>query len=140
LVWKPTKDALEKQRLYIQNEIQQAEKARKEAFEKLAEAEKAILEAHTHAKTIVGNATNQAYLNKEKIEGEGKINAKRIVDDAQLEAAKLETAIKANNEKEIIDIAFTAAEALIKKNITDADSKKQVAELIKKMSAKKDKA
>ncbi|GHU33072.1 hypothetical protein FACS1894166_07730 [Bacilli bacterium] len=126
-----------KRQAYIQNEIQQAEKARKEAFEKLAQAEKTILEAHANAKTIMGNATNQAYITKERIEGEGRLNAKKILDDAQLEAAKLETAIKVNNEKEIIDIAFTAAEALIKKNITAKDNKKAVEDLIKKMSSKK---
>ncbi|MDR0674847.1 MAG: hypothetical protein LBF36_01095 [Mycoplasmataceae bacterium] len=137
LAWKPTKTSLEKRRAYIANEIAEAEKSRREAFEKLNEAEQTRIQAHTQAKVIIDNATSQAYVKKEAIESEGKINAKKIVADAQQQVLRLENSIVQDNEKKILDIAFSATEALLKKNFKEADDEKLVKEFIDKLANKK---
>jgi F-type H+-transporting ATPase subunit b len=128
---------LAKRHAYIANEIAEAEKSRKEAFVKLNEAEQTRIQAHSQAKIIVDNATSQAYLNKENIENEGKVNAKKIVQDAQQQILRLEHTLQANNEKQILDIAFSATEALIKKNLDKEDNRKLVKEFIKELSKNK---
>jgi F-type H+-transporting ATPase subunit b len=134
MVWKPTQNMLEKRRAYIANEISEAEKSRKEAFEKLHEAEVTRIDAHAKARVIVDNATTQAYVQKEAIEGEGKTNAKKIVEDAQQQLLRLEESLKENNEKQILDIAFTATEALLQKNFNKDDNEKLVKDFIDKLS------
>ncbi|MDR0985783.1 MAG: F0F1 ATP synthase subunit B [Mycoplasmataceae bacterium] len=134
LVWKPTKKSLAKRREYIANEIAEAEKAKREAFEKLTKAQQEKVKAHEQAKIIVDNATSQAYVKKEAIESEGKNNAKKIVEDAKLSATQLHQSLKENNEKQIMDIAFSATEALLNKNIDDEENKKIVNDFIKKLN------
>jgi F-type H+-transporting ATPase subunit b len=137
LAWKPTKNSLAKRSAYIANEIAEAEKSRREAFNKLNEAEQVRIQAHTEARTIIDTATSQAYVKKEAIESEGKINAKKIINDAQQQALRLEQSIKENNEKQILDIAFSATEALLKKNFTKEDNQKLVKEFIDKIATEK---
>jgi F0F1-type ATP synthase membrane subunit b/b' len=86
---------------------------------------------------IIDNATSQAYVKKEAIESEGKINAKKIVADAQQQVLRLENSIVQDNEKKILDIAFSATEALLKKNFKEADDEKLVKEFIDKLANKK---
>ncbi|MDR2369596.1 MAG: hypothetical protein LBD63_03125 [Mycoplasmataceae bacterium] len=134
LAWKPTKTSLAKRQAYIANEIAEAEKSRREAFEKLNEAEQSRLQAHAQARTIIDNATSQAYVKKEAIENESKINAKKIMVDAQQQILRLENSLRQNNEKEILDIAFSATEALLQKKIQKADDEKIVKEFIDKLA------
>jgi F-type H+-transporting ATPase subunit b len=125
---------LAKRREYIANEIAEAEKSRREAFEKLNEAEQTRIQAHSQAKIIVDNATTQAYVKKEAIESEGKINAKKIMDDAQQQSLRLEKTLREGNEKQILDIAFSATEALLQKNFNKEDNEKIVKEFIDKLA------
>jgi F-type H+-transporting ATPase subunit b len=74
---------------------------------------------------------------KEAIESEGKMNAKKIMADAQQQILRLENSIKQDNEKQILNIAFSATEALLQKNLKKTDSKKMVKEFIEKLANKK---
>ncbi|MDR0739298.1 MAG: F0F1 ATP synthase subunit B [Mycoplasmataceae bacterium] len=136
LAWKPTKTYLAKRRAYIANEIAEAEKSRREAFIKLNEAEQTRIQAHAQAKIIVDNATNQAYAQKETIENESKINAKKIIEDAKQQSLKLEKKLREDNEKQVLDIAFSATEALLQKNFDKSDNDKIVQEFIDKLAKK----
>jgi F-type H+-transporting ATPase subunit b len=133
LVWRPTKNALEKRRNYIANEIREAEEARKEVFIKLQEAEKEKIEAHNRANIIVSDATNQAYKRKEEIEYEANLNARKIRTDAETEAEKLKIKIKNESQKQIVNIAFSAAETLVKKKYNYADDSRTINEFIKQL-------
>ncbi|MDR1991252.1 MAG: hypothetical protein LBP70_00780 [Mycoplasmataceae bacterium] len=137
LAWKPTKASLAKRHAYIANEIAEAEKSRREAFIKLNEAEQTRILAHTQAKTIVENATTQAYLQKETIENESKTNARKILEDAQRQAVQLKQSIKLENEKQVLDIAFDAAEALLQRNLDKKDNEKIVKEFLNKLAKNK---
>lgn len=136
LVWKPTKNALEKRRNYIANEIRQAEEVRKEVFIKLQEIEQEKIEAHNRASSIISDATNQAYHKKETIEAEANLNAKKIRNDAELDIEKLRLQMKNNLQKQVIDIAFSAAETLVKKKYTPKDDYKAIASFVKKLNDK----
>jgi F0F1-type ATP synthase membrane subunit b/b' len=54
--------------------------------------------------------------------------------DAQQQILRLENSLRQNNEKEILDIAFSATEALLQKKIQKADDEKIVKEFIDKLA------
>ncbi|MDR2823000.1 MAG: F0F1 ATP synthase subunit B [Mycoplasmataceae bacterium] len=136
LVWKPTKTSLEKRRNYIAKEIKDAEQAKKEAFDRLAQAEQEKIQAHSQAALIVENASKQAYHQKEQIEGEAQQNVKRMYDDAKNESVKLQENIKANMHKQIVDIAFDATESLLQEKIDETTNRKFIEEFIKNLPKK----
>lgn len=134
LIWKPTQKSVEARQKYIADLVAEAEEARKEAFEKLNEADQIKFAAHSQAKNIVDKAINQAYIQKEQIEGESKINAKKIIDDAQHQAERMQYKIKLDNEKEIIEIALSATESLLQKKVTKEENEELVKNIINKMN------
>jgi F-type H+-transporting ATPase subunit b len=85
----------------------------------------------------VENATTQAYLQKETIENESKTNARKILEDAQRQAVQLKQSIKLENEKQVLDIAFDAAEALLQRNLDKKDNEKIVKEFLNKLAKNK---
>jgi F-type H+-transporting ATPase subunit b len=134
LVWKPTKDALEKRRNYIANEIKIAEEARRETYLRLKEAENEKVDAHNRANFIISNATNEAYKKKDEIESQANFNAKKIRSDAETDIEKMRIKIRSDAQKQIVDIAFAAAETLVKKNYRSTDDTKIINEFIKKIN------
>ena len=138
LIWKPTKNSLEKRRNYITNEIREAEKSRKDALVKLQEIEKEKIEAHNRVNLILSNATNEAYRKKEAIELEANLSAKKIRNDAESDIEKMKIKMKNDMQKQIVDIAFSATETLIKKKYNPKDDYKTIHEFIKELD-KKDK-
>lgn len=134
LGWKPTKASLEKRRLYIEDEIKTAERNKRESLIFLKNAQDAELAAHTKAHDILESAEKQAFLSQEKIQKDSKLYADKIIADARDEAIKLHEKIKIDNYHKILDIAFTATEALVKKNIKTEDNNALVEDMIKDLS------
>lgn len=136
MIWKPTKNALEKRRNYIANEIRQAEELRKEVLIKLQEADKERIEAHTRANMIISDATTHAYKRKEEIESEANLNAKKIRNDAESDIEKKRIKMESDMQKQVIDIAFSAAETLVKKKYSVKDDSKTIDTFIKELKRK----
>lgn len=134
LGWKPTKNALERRRLYIEDEIKTAEKNKRDAILMLQQAQEAESGAYAKAKSIIETAEKTAYLSQEKITNEGKIHASKIVAEANDEAIKLKEKIKLDNYQQILDIAFSATEALIKKNVDRDENHKLIDQMINDLS------
>ena len=130
LVWKPTKTNLQKRHEYIQNEINQAEKIKKDALKQLSIAEQKKIDAFTNAKKIIDAANNQAYHDKIEIEQQAINNSKRIIRQAESDAKKIKTKIEQTMNKQIVDIAFEASKALLKSKVSKNDSKIFVEEFI----------
>ena len=140
LVWRPTKNTLAKRHEYIQNEIKAAEEARAQALKALSDAEKTKVEAFTTAREIVEGAKKDAYVAKRNIENEAKLNAVKIKEDANNEAAKIKNEMKQQMHGQVIDLAFAASSALLKKKITKKDSDHFVDDFINQLEAKEEKS
>jgi F-type H+-transporting ATPase subunit b len=137
MIWKPTKKALAKRREYIEREIKDAENARREAFERLAEAEQTKIDAYLKAQQIIDHAVGQAYKQKETIELEAKENLKKIQIDASYQVAKLKQSMQDDIEKQILDTAFNATQALLQKKINHKENRKLVQKFIKELNKNK---
>ena len=135
LVWKPTKTSLEKRHEYIQNEIAQAEEIKKNALKQLADAEQTKINAFNDAKKIIETANDQAYQQKEEIERQALNNSEKIRTQAKYDAEKIKAEAEENMNKQIIDIAFAASNALLKSKVSEKDSETFVSDFINKLDS-----
>ena len=133
LVWKPTKTSLAKRHEYIQSEIAQAEEIKKNALKQLADAEQTKINAFNDAKKIIETANDQAYQQKEEIEKQALNNSEKIKTQAKYDAEKIKAEAEQNMNKQIIDIAFAASNALLKSKVSKKDSDAFVNDFIKKL-------
>ena len=138
-VWKPTKKALAERSQYIQKQIKDAEQAKANSLKELHEIEKIKLATLKEAKTIVDTATFTAKKQSEQIELEAQKKANRIYTQAQYEADKTINAAKADINKQVLDIAFAASKAFLKKNVNKKQSDEFVNDFIKSLNDKKGK-
>lgn len=136
LVWKPTKNALANRREYIQSKITQAEEIKKDALKNLQESEQAKIKAYADAKTIVSQAVEKAYIEKERIEDLARKNSDIIQTRAKDDTIKIKSNIEKEMNQQILDITFAATQGLLKKKITKKDSDEFVNEFINSLTKK----
>ena len=117
LLWKPITKILEQRRDAIDKELNDAKAAKEEAV-KLEE--ELILEkkkAQSEIRELLSNAEKEANLKRDEIINQAKEEAKKrlanLEDELALEKANMQQDIK----KEIIDIAFAAAEKIVSKEV-----------------------
>ncbi len=117
LLWKPITKILEARRDAIDKELNEAKEAKEQAV-KLEE--ELILEkkkAQAEIRDLISNAEKEANLKREEIINQAKEEAKKrlanLEDELSIEKANMQQDIK----KEIIDIAFAAAEKIVSKEV-----------------------
>ena len=117
LLWKPITKILEARRDAIDKELNEAKEAKEQAV-KLEE--ELILEkkkAQAEIRDLISNAEKEANLRREEIINQAKEEAKKrltnLEDELAIEKANMQQDIK----KEIIDIAFAAAEKIVSKEV-----------------------
>lgn len=112
-------------------EVEQTKKAKEEAFSNFEKSKEEQIRAQAQAIHIVNAANDEGYKIRERLEVEAKANARRIQNEAKDEALKQEEKLRQDMQKEIINVAFSAAEALIKKEISKKDNQRLVDDFIK---------
>ncbi|MCV3743383.1 ATP F0F1 synthase subunit B [Ureaplasma sp. ES3154-GEN] len=133
LVWKPTNKMLDKRRAYMANEIAEAEKTRKEALIYLEEAKKDKLNAQVEAVRIVADAKSETQAYRENLEREARDVANKIIANARENAEAERVNMMNVMKQEAKEVAYIAAEALMKKELSRADNDKLVDEFIKEL-------
>ncbi len=117
LLWKPITKILEARRDAIDKELNEA----KEAKEQAAKLEEELIlekkKAQAEIRDLISNAEKEANLRREEIINQAKEEAKKrlanLEDELAIEKANMQNDIK----KEIIDIAFAAAEKIVSKEV-----------------------
>lgn len=133
LVWKPTNRMLDKRREYIAKEITDAEKAKEEAVQYLEEAKSQHLNAQNEAAAIIANAKNESVSYIESLKKEAHEAAEKIVTSARINAANEQKANLERLQSEAREVAYVAAEALMKKQLSREDNDKLVDDFIKNL-------
>ncbi len=131
LVWKPANRWTDKRKDHLMREVEQTKKAKEEAFSNFEKSKEEQIRAQAQAIHIVNAANDEGYKIRERLEVEAKANARRIQNEAKDEALKQEEKLRQDMQKEIINVAFSAAEALIKKEINKKDNQRLVDDFIK---------
>lgn len=130
--WGPLMGIMQQREELVANEIESAEKSRKEAHELLEEQRSLLKEARTEAQSIVENAKQQAILQKEEIVSSAKAEAVRLQESAKrdIESEK-EKAIAAVRE-EVVSLSVLAATKVLNKEVSTEDNRTLIEETIAK--------
>ena len=116
-LWKPITKILEERRDAIDKELEEASLAKENSIqieqELLAEKEKAKAEI----KALISKAEHDANVQREAIINDAKEEAKRRLDNLENELVQEKANMESEIKKEIVDIAFQAAEKIVAKEI-----------------------
>lgn len=124
VAWKPILNSLNERTTFISDSLEKAENARKEA-ERLFEENKANLaKADEEAQKVIDQGREYAEKLKSQIIEDSKTEAKKIIDAATVEIESKNQEAMANLKEQIVDIAVSAAEKIIRENL---DKEKQKA-------------
>lgn len=130
LVWKPTKNSLQKRHDYIAKQISEAQQAKETATIELNEANQLKVNALSQAMTITTQAKAEAFGIIEKARLEAKQTANKIVNDAKADVEKEKRDARANVQDNIINIAFNVAESVLNKEVEKQDKDKYIDDLL----------
>lgn len=132
-LWKPITNILEQRRELAMKEISDAKQKNDEATKLLDESRKEVEKAKKRAKEIVDNAVITAKLEKSEIIEDAKNEAKKRLDNVNHEI-ELELERQKNTLKqEIVDVAFLAAEKIVKREINKEEHIKVVEETLEEV-------
>lgn len=130
-LWKNAVDYIEKRKQYLHQVVNETEALKAQAEAQKAKTEQELNSAYLNARTILDEAKQKANAEKEAIlnaaNQEAEFKRDQIKRELENERAKAEKEMK----QQIIDVALTAAEKVIKRQIKDQDSEKLVEEFIK---------
>ena len=117
LFWKPITKILETRRDAIDKELQEAKEAKENAISVESEMRQELDEAKEKIKVMLDQALKDANYKKEEIISSAKEEAKRRLENLEIELEQEKKNMESSIKKEIVDIAFAAAEKIVQKEI-----------------------
>lgn len=115
--WKPITKILETRREAIDKELTDAKEAKENALLVEEEMKKTLEDAKEQVKEMLAAATKDANVKKEEIISSAKEEARRRLENLELELEQEKKNMESSIKKEIVDIAFAAAEKIVQKEI-----------------------
>ena len=131
VAYKPIKKILIKRADYVENNIRESENAKAEAERNAAASKEAIIASKKEAAEIVAqakvaaDANRQASIEQTQLE----INKMKALAEEDIERSKIEA--QEDIKKEIINVALSASEEVLKREVNEKDNKKIVEDFIK---------
>lgn len=128
LAWKPIINSLKEREISIQNSLDMAEKARMEMVHLKADNEKLLKEAREERDKLLKDAREAANRLKDEAQSAAKKSADRIIEDARA-AINIEKQAALKDVKiQVAMFSLEIAEKLMKKNLSDDKSQKELVE------------
>mgnify|MGYP000327970389 CR=1 FL=1 len=130
-LWKPITNILEKRREAMDSALEQAKNSKESA--KLLEEELAteLANAKASVRDILAKAEKDGNMRRELIISEAKQEAKNRLENLELELEQEKNSMQKQIRQEIVDIAFTAAEKIVAKEIDQDKYMDVVDEILK---------
>ncbi len=125
VAWKPILTALDNREKEIEDSLNRAEQAKKEAQKILGENQATLSRAEEESKKIIDQSRVYADKLKEQILRESKDQQQKIIEDASAEIERKKNAAFEELKNQIAEISINAAEKIMKENI-DANKNKQI--------------
>ncbi len=117
--WKPVIGMIDSRQAVIDENLEKAEAARKEAEQMSAKLAEDIANARREAKAIIDEAQQSAEAVKEDILAQAKQSADSMLERAQAEIAKEKTEAIASIKGEVADMVVAVAGRLLSENMSD---------------------
>ena len=135
--YKPLMQALAERQNKIAENIDSAERVRKEAEELKSGYQEQLSQARLQAQAIVEKAEKLAEETKEEILQQARVESARILKTAQEEVARERTLALAQLKGEVVALSMAAATKIIEKNIDNETNATLIASFIEKLEAPK---
>jgi len=116
-LWKPITNILETRRAAIDKDLKDAEDAKQNAVEIEENLRKELVDARAKVKEMLDNAEKEANIKRDEIINQAKDEARRRMDNLDAELEQEKKNMSEQIRKEIVDIAFAAAEKIVAKEI-----------------------
>lgn len=129
----PAMSVMEKRRQQIANEIETAERNRREAEALLAEQRRLLDEARLEAKAIIDRMTKQANDEAARIVAEAKATADRMKAEASAELAREVEKAKAELRDQMAGLSVMLASKIIEKELDEAAQKASIEQFLKQV-------
>lgn len=132
--WNAVLDYIEKRKAYLEGEYQQANLARKEGNEYKAQYEKELSNAKSYANEIVDQAKLEAKKEYQSIIDQAKKESSLMIEKAKVNIEFERKQAEAQMNDRIKEVAFSAAEKMIKKEINDSTKQQYVEEFLENVN------
>lgn len=116
-LWKPITNILEKRREEIDKSLEEAQTAKENAKQIEAELATELFNAKAQIKELLDKAEKDGNARRESIIKDAKEEAKRRLENLELELEQEKKNMEKEIRQEIVDIAFAAAEKIVAKEI-----------------------
>lgn len=126
LAWKPILSSLKEREDSIQHALDAAESAKKEMANLKADNEKLLREAREERDKILRDARDAANRLHDQAQADAKKNADRIIEDAKAVIHTEKAAALRDVKAQVAMFSLEVAEKLIKKNLADDKSQKEL--------------
>jgi F-type H+-transporting ATPase subunit b len=126
LAWKPILASLKERETSIQQALDQAEKAKLEMASLKADNEKLLREARDERDKILRDAREAASRFSDQAQADAKKAADRIIEDAKAVIQTEKQAALRDVREQVATFALEVAEKLMKKNLADDKSQKEL--------------
>lgn len=131
--WKAIKKYMQTREDYIVENVEAAKNANKMAQEYEESANEALKQARIDSKTIIDRSKNEAIKVRDEIIENANSEAKNKLDSARLQIEREQAQAKKELEKQVLDIALSAAQEIVKDNLDEKKSEEIVDEFIKEL-------
>ena len=115
--WKPLTKILEARREKIDQDLEDAEKAKKNAQEIELELQAELKEAKQKVKDMLDKAEKDANIKRDEIINQARKDAKNRMDNLEIELENEKKSMEQEIRKEIVEVAFQAAEKIVSREI-----------------------
>ncbi len=127
LAWKPILSSLKEREQSIQQALDSAENAKKEMANLMADNEKLLKQAREERDKILRDARDAANRLHDQAQADAKKNADRLIEDAKSIIQTEKNAALRDVKEQVAMFSIEIAEKLIKKNLSDDKSQKELA-------------
>lgn len=128
LAWKPILSSLKERETFIQQALDSAEKAKQEMASLKSDNEKLLKEAREERDKILKEAREAASRLHDEAQTSAKKNADKIVEDAKAVINIEKQAALRDVRAQVAAFSLEIAEKLLKKNLSDDKSQKELAD------------
>ncbi|MDZ7373916.1 MAG: F0F1 ATP synthase subunit B [candidate division KSB1 bacterium] len=133
LAWKPILGALEERERRIQESLEGAEKAKRQAEELLAQQRQMLEAARQEAQEILEQSRKAAEAVRQQILADARAQANQMLEKAQREIALSRDKAIDEIRKLAVDLSIAAAEKVIRRSLGPEEHRRLVEEAIEEM-------
>ena len=133
VAYKPVKKIMTKRANYVEANIRDSEKAKAEAQQNISASEEMVIASKKEAAEIIASAKATADSNSRATLEETALEVKKMKDDAKADIERSKKEAKEEIRQEMVSVALTASEEVLKREINEKDNARLVEDFIKEI-------